>query len=117
VRPVGDERQLEQLTDAGLCHGWTGVLHTTRRVAADTPEPEAWTSPLEALSGRIEDHVAQQGMPHRAGLLDGRAGLDLLDRTDVKTTKRTESWDACLLLTFPTETAAPTTPRRGTLPG
>jgi hypothetical protein len=114
---LGDERQLEQLTDAGLCHGWTGVLHTTRRVAADTPEPEAWTSPLEALRGRIEDHVAQHGMPHRAGLLDGRAGLDLLDRTDVKATKRTESWDACLLLTFPTETAAPNHTTKRNAPG
>ncbi|MGH3623817.1 MAG: lanthionine synthetase C family protein [Sciscionella sp.] len=104
---LGDERQLEQITEAGLCHGWAGLLHTARRVTADTPKPQTWTSTLDLLASRIDDHVAQRGMPRRTGLLDGRAGLDLLDRSDGQATTTAESWDACLLLTFPAGATAP----------
>src|SRR5206468_664968 len=37
---VADERQLAQLGDASLCHGWAGLLQATWRVAAEASNPE-----------------------------------------------------------------------------
>ena len=109
-----DERQLGQITDAGLCHGWAGLLHAARRVAADVPDLAAWNPALRTLRRRTEDHLARFGPPHHDGLLDGRAGLGLVEHAGTPDRPLAEDWDACLLLTFPTRpdntaTRTPTT--------
>lgn len=91
---VNDERQLAQLRDASLCHGWAGLLHTTRRTAADAAD-DRLASSLPALRTRLHDHLDGHGSPTSPGLLEGAAGVLLANRVDPASVTR---WDACLLL-------------------
>lgn len=89
-----DRRQLDQLTDTGLCHGITGCLHTAASIAAASPDPTTWTRLIDdALTPRLADLLTAGGRPRRAGLLEGSAGLDLLDRA----APATLGWDVVLL--------------------
>ncbi|TQN27810.1 lanthionine synthetase-like protein [Haloactinospora alba] len=90
-----DPVQRAQITEAGLCHGWAGLCHTTRRAAADalTPDiashlPELDTSPLDRPSESSRD----------LGLLTGTAGAALALHTAHADTPATSGWDACLLV-------------------
>lgn len=102
---LGDPRQLDQLTDAGLCHGWAGLLHTARCIAADAPQPDAWTLMLRTAERHLEDHLSRFGPPLTGSLLTGPAGVELVEHTDVLAAQPDKGWDACLLLTFPTHNA------------
>jgi hypothetical protein len=89
-----DDHQLAHLTDAGLCHGWAGLVHTARRAAADadTNELAAATS---AATSRIRDHDA----PTDAGFLEGAAGVVLVDTaSDTELSPARSRWDTCLLV-------------------
>ena len=97
---VTDERQLAQLSDASLCHGWAGLLHTTRRVAANSRTGHLHGH-LTDLAGRMREHLDQHGPPDCHGLLEGATGVQLVAETDDDAvTSRTTRWDACLLLTY-----------------
>ncbi|WP_436499609.1 lanthionine synthetase C family protein [Actinokineospora sp. HUAS TT18] len=87
-----DPTQLDQITDIGLCHGTAGLLHTTRRAAADAATPEL-SQQVPALAARLVEQLEH----HHAGteLLDGTTGAALaLHTLDARTI-----WDRCLLLT------------------
>ena len=57
---LNDPRQLDQLTDASLCHGWAGLLHTTSRVAADAEDADIFATPRLAYPT-----LQQQRRPRR----------------------------------------------------
>lgn len=95
VACLGDENQLAQLTDASLCHGWAGLLHTTRAVAGDARPDTPLTAHLTHLHQRLDQHLRQHGIPEASGLLEGTAGIYLATTTPLTGAAR---WDACLLL-------------------
>jgi len=94
---VADETQLSRLVDASLCHGWAGLMHTTRRISADSGS-DALTVLLPGLRARLDQHLHQQGLPTRPGLLEGRAGVQLVQCTGATDMPLENRWDACLLL-------------------
>ncbi|AXX28965.1 Lanthionine biosynthesis cyclase LanC [Actinosynnema pretiosum subsp. pretiosum] len=91
---VNDEHQPAQLHDASLCHGWAGLLHTTRCTAADATD-DRLAACLPALRTRLHDHLDRHGSPTSPGLLEGTTGVLLADRVGTASVTR---WDACLLL-------------------
>lgn len=93
---VNDERQLAQLGDGSLCHGWAGLLQTTWRVAADADDPEQFAIPH--LLRRMDQHLHHHGPPAHDGLLDGAAGVQLTQHTLAAGVPPASGWDACLLL-------------------
>jgi len=94
---VTDERQLAQLRDASLCHGWAGLLQSTWRVAADGDG--VLSARLPHLHARLDQHLRQHGAPTHDGLLDGTTGIHLAQHTTTTTHGPPATrWDACLLL-------------------
>lgn len=94
-----DERQHSHFTDAGLCHGWAGLVHTARRAAADASTSELDTA-TRAAAIRTREHLRDHGPPAVDGLLEGTTGIDLVDATYATTPSATQpAWDTCLLLT------------------
>ena len=99
---LADNRQVDQVTGIGICHGLTGLWHTARRIAADAPEPQTWTGRIrDALRPRLAGYLAQHHLPDTAGLLEGSAGLELIDCAELTGPAPAGDWDACLLLTIP----------------
>jgi hypothetical protein len=90
-------RQLDRITDAGLCHGIAGVYQTAYRAAHDAYDP-AIAGQLPELAARLARH-ASTARTHGAGLLAGHAGIDLALETARHTTPPRSGWDACLLIT------------------
>jgi hypothetical protein len=90
---VADDRQLAQLSEPTLCHGWAGLVHTVWRAAQD-----ATTGELAALLPSLRDRLGHQpARPGRdGGLLDGTAGLALV-HTAATGEPPQSGWDACLL--------------------
>jgi len=105
---LADHRQLAQLTDASLCHGWAGLLHTTYRVASDSAEPKRFNQ--RQVLDRARQFRYDQTRPTDDGLLIGVAGIQLALHTATTGTPPLSGWDACLLLdaSDPTSTRAPT---------
>ncbi|MEU1217147.1 thiopeptide-type bacteriocin biosynthesis protein [Streptomyces sp. NPDC005790] len=93
---VTDEQQLAQLTDASLCHGWSGLIRTVQRAAEDAGHGSPLDSSLPRLHARMHDYLEQAGQP-RPGLMEGADGI-YLTRLDAVNTAPTPRWDACLLL-------------------
>jgi hypothetical protein len=96
---VTDKRQLAQLEDASLCHGWAGLVLATWRAATDA-QPG---STLPALIPQISDQLhstAAHNLPAGAedGFLLGAAGVDLTTQTIADGRPPECPWDACLLL-------------------
>ncbi|MGH3802687.1 MAG: lanthionine synthetase LanC family protein [Pseudonocardiaceae bacterium] len=81
---LSDPSQLRQITDTGLCHGWSGLYQTTWRTARDSPTP-AISTRLPHLAERLTRN-AEAAEHHDAGLLDGAAGLALALHTATRTT-------------------------------
>ncbi|MDT3443609.1 MULTISPECIES: lanthionine synthetase C family protein [unclassified Pseudofrankia] len=93
-----DERQLAHLTDAGLCHGWAGLLLTARRTAADTDTDEL-AAAVSAAETRMHSHLHDQGQPAGEGLLDGAAGIALANAAmDATAVPALPGWERCLLI-------------------
>jgi len=90
---IGDPGQLDSVTDASLCHGWAGLLHTVRAVAAEAPPDSPLARRLPTLRRQFEEFIRQHGMPDDNGLLEGRAGVHLAINPCSSV-----GWDACLLL-------------------
>jgi hypothetical protein len=103
---ITDEKQLAQLGDASLCHGWAGLVQTTRRAAADAGPDSALAAVLPHLHTRFEQQLHSQRLPIGDGLLDGATGIALTCHTTADTPP-TPQWDACLLLAPPTMDAPP----------
>jgi len=91
---VTDERQLAQLTDASLCHGWVGLVQTAWRTAADASTSEL-AARVPYLHARLLRHRAEPGPD--MGLLDDAAGVALALHTTASHTPPVSGWDACLL--------------------
>jgi hypothetical protein len=95
---VADERQLSQLVDASLCHGWAGVLQTTWRAAADAGGDSELVAHISDLRTRLEQHLHRHGPPAHDGLLEGAAGVRLVQHTTGANRPSVTRWDACLLV-------------------
>lgn len=95
---VTDEHQLAQLVDATLCHGWAGLVHTTWRAAADAGDDSELATVVPRLRVRLEQHLNRHGPPENDGLLDGEAGVRLVQHTTATNEPSTTRWDTCLLL-------------------
>jgi hypothetical protein len=86
-----DPSSLDRVTDASLCHGWAGLLATTRAIAADSLTPDLFTEPINRIAGRL---AAGVGALTKPGFLEGRASARLaLEGTD------TTGWTRALLIT------------------
>ena len=86
-----------RITDAGLCHGWAGLLHTARRVASDTltATTSAPAAGLDAVTRHLLTHL-DTGHAPPPGFLEGAAGVALA--LHATTTSPLSGWDACLLI-------------------
>jgi hypothetical protein len=91
-----DERQLAHLADAGLCHGWAGLVHTARRAVADTSTSELATAATGAAA-RMRRHLHASGAPVGAGFLEGEAGVALVETATARAGPG-GAWDTCLLV-------------------
>lgn len=104
----------DTITDASLCHGWAGVLHTADLVARDSADPHL-TARLPRLLApildaydpelpfgfRYERPKLQAGLlqaPHRASFLEGAAGIALALHAYASGGVTAAPWDAALLL-------------------
>jgi hypothetical protein len=94
---VTDKRQLGQLTDASVCHGWAGLVHTTWRAAADAGPASELAVLLPGLRACLADHLVHHGQPEDPGLLEGAAGVRLVQHTQGNESATT-GWDTCLLV-------------------
>ncbi|WIY05591.1 lanthionine synthetase C family protein [Amycolatopsis mongoliensis] len=96
------DTHLDRITEPGLCHGIAGVFQTAYRAARDARGP-ALADRLPALADRLTRHARgdedRRHRAHGAGLLTGRAGVDLALETARRSTPPHTGWDACLLIT------------------
>ncbi|MGH4017765.1 MAG: lanthionine synthetase LanC family protein [Pseudonocardiaceae bacterium] len=99
---LADEEQLAQLSDASLCHGWAGLVQTSRRAAADADPDSELAALLSHLQARFEQHLHHQQLPAQDGMLEGAAGIALTQHTAAEHASPTSWWDACLLIASPT---------------
>lgn len=95
---ANDEHQLAQLHDATLCHGWAGLIQTIRRAAADARDDGPLTAALPHLHFRFEQELEHHGLPDGDGLLEGGAGIRLVQHRASIGRPSATRWDACLLL-------------------
>ncbi|MGH3797483.1 MAG: lanthionine synthetase C family protein [Pseudonocardiaceae bacterium] len=93
---LSDPSQLHQITDTGLCHGWSGLYQTAWRAARDAVTPTLSTR-LPHLAELLTQHAGAAGH-HHPGLLDGAAGLALALHTTTRATPPISGWDSCLLI-------------------
>ncbi|WP_393101690.1 lanthionine synthetase C family protein [Streptomyces sp. LN325] len=94
---ITDARQLSQLEDTTLCHGWAGLLLTCDRIAADAMAP-AIARELTVLRSHLSARMVRNEIPENGGLLSGSAGV-LLTLHTLSTPRPTDlGWDRCLLL-------------------
>lgn len=92
---ITDQRQLAQLQDMSLCHGWAGLALTTWRTAVDSDNAEL-AAHLPHLLDSMQAYLDRHGPPPHDGFLDGRAGLSLTDLA-ISGVTPVSGWDACLL--------------------
>lgn len=94
-----DHRQLEQLGDTSLCHGWAGLVRTTFRAVADAEPRSSLASEVPRLVSRLEDRLRSDGERENEELLEGATGVHLTQITATPTVEHAPAWDTCLLLT------------------
>lgn len=90
------ERQLDRLTEPGLCHGAAGVYQTAHRAAQDSTSP-AIQQQLPAVAARLAG-LTQSGAGAGRGLLTGDTGVSLAMATAEQGPPQS-GWDTCLLIT------------------
>ncbi|WP_042176778.1 lanthionine synthetase C family protein [Streptomyces sp. NBRC 110035] len=95
-RALTDAKQLAQVTDTGLCHGWAGIYQTAVRAAADALDPQLRFLPL--FLGDTFAEQARPGCLPTAGLINGDAGSALALTTLASHQTPSTGWDACLLI-------------------
>ncbi|GIJ60072.1 lanthionine synthetase C family protein [Virgisporangium aurantiacum] len=109
--PDGNHDHLGRPTESGLCHGWGGLLHLTRRVAADAGDPPGLRSAVSGLARRVAtlyDPQARFGFRARdpvtweltdmSGFLEGAAGTALALHAYATGEPPASGWDAALLV-------------------
>jgi len=90
-----DARQLDTLSEIGLCHGMAGLLHAARRIAAERDSPEI-TAELPHLANRL---ITMLDRSHQdPELLDGAAGAALALHTLSTGNAPGPHWDTFLAL-------------------
>ncbi|MGW1171622.1 lanthionine synthetase C family protein [Streptomyces sp. NPDC002550] len=94
---LADDKQLAQLTDASVCHGWAGLIQTVSRAAADAVDDQL-AGYLPRLHARLDEHLDHSGLLAGAGLMDGTVGIHLVRFADPVDTTPAVPWDQCLLL-------------------
>jgi lantibiotic biosynthesis protein len=94
ARTILTDPAIRNLTrDATLCHGWAGLLTTAAAIASDSPDPDVFSEPLQALAADI----AAAPTLNKPGLLEGQAGVALaLHALD---SPPTTGWARALLIT------------------
>ncbi|MFI6100787.1 lanthionine synthetase C family protein [Lentzea sp. NPDC051213] len=97
------DTQLDRITEPGLCHGIAGIYQTAYRASLNTCGPSI-AHRLPALADRLAQHARPLGEEDNnqvdaAGLLTGRAGVELALETARRGTPPHTGWDACLLIT------------------
>ncbi|OEJ21130.1 hypothetical protein BGK67_34950 (plasmid) [Streptomyces subrutilus] len=90
---LSDESQLDQLTDAGLCHGTGGLFQTVWRAAQDAQTPV-----LAAAARRLAAPFADQHAFEDTAFLEGAAGQALAQATALHDQAPASHWDAYLLI-------------------
>jgi hypothetical protein len=83
-----NEHQLDQLTDASLCHGWAGLVHTVWRAIGIPAQSDLRVRLARCLDAPLPD----------LGLLNGASGATLAVHTSLSCAPPTSGWDACLLV-------------------
>lgn len=96
ARCLTDPRQLRQVIDTSLCHGWAGIYQTAWRAARDARTP-ALRAALPALAAKLLRH-GESAHASGPGLLEGGAGTGLALITVAQDAAPTSGWDACLLI-------------------
>lgn len=66
---LSDHRQLGHLTDASLCHGCAGLLHTAWRIAGDATDTGSF--PIPGMLKEMERQVDRHQPHHDDNLLEG----------------------------------------------
>ncbi|MFJ8965366.1 lanthionine synthetase C family protein [Lentzea sp. NPDC102401] len=94
---VTDQRQLALLNDASLCHGWAGLVHVTRRAAANAFD-DSLSALLQVLDAHLQTYLRLYGTPDEPGLLTGAAGVLLAQHASTTNAVPVTQWDASLLL-------------------
>ncbi|MCG8971765.1 lanthionine synthetase C family protein [Streptomyces sp. CL12-4] len=92
-----DPRQLAQLHDATVCHGWAGLLLTCDRIAADAMTPDI-AYQLPKLHAQLDTHLVRHEISQDAGLLEGNAGVRLTLHALRTPRPPALGWETCLLL-------------------
>ncbi|MEU9036700.1 lanthionine synthetase C family protein [Streptomyces sp. NPDC048352] len=90
---LADERQLAQLTDAGLCHGTAGLFQTVWRAAQDARTPVLGTAAARLAEAFTGEHAFED-----TAFLEGAAGQALAQATALHGRGPASPWDACLLI-------------------
>nr|WSX47593.1 lanthionine synthetase C family protein [Streptomyces sp. NBC_00974]WSX54263.1 lanthionine synthetase C family protein [Streptomyces sp. NBC_00974] len=90
---LADPRQLEKITDPGLCHGAAGLFQTVWRAAQDARTPG-----LGSATRRLADTLAGQHAHQEDGFLEGAAGQALAQATATRDRPPVSGWDAYLLI-------------------
>lgn len=91
---LADPRQLQRITDHGLCHGTAGLFMITTAVAADALAPH--DLPVARIAELLLDGSAATATP--PGFLIGSAGYALALHALAHHEPPATSWDTCLLL-------------------
>ncbi|MGX1268073.1 hypothetical protein RKD18_001267 [Streptomyces phaeoluteigriseus] len=94
---ITDPRQLAQLSDATVCHGWAGLLLTCDRIAADAKTADI-ACQLPKLHAQLDTHRVRHQIPQDAGLLEGNAGVRLTLHAVRTPRPPALGWETCLLL-------------------
>ncbi|MFM9371890.1 lanthionine synthetase C family protein [Streptomyces sp. Da 82-17] len=102
---VTDPNQLGQTADVSLCHGFAGLAHITRTIAADAITPGLTVCVPRLLAPLIEpdpDELADSLLYDPAGgdvgLLEGAAGTALALHAHRNGGATVSGWDSCFLL-------------------
>ncbi|MFE0683463.1 lanthionine synthetase C family protein [Streptomyces sp. NPDC058961] len=95
LQALTDPRQLAQITDTSLCHGWAGLYQTGWRTAQD-----AATDNIHRALTAVEPRLAPPpDAPNtELGFLEGTTGGALVLRTVTHGTAPRSGWDAFLLI-------------------
>lgn len=106
LRAVTDQGQLDQTTDASLCHGFAGLVHLTQLAAADAIAPglpQALPHLLQRLAPDgpqvlTDSLLAPPQGAAAIGLLEGAAGIALALHSTQAGTSVATAWNACFLI-------------------
>jgi lantibiotic biosynthesis protein len=88
---LNDPHTVGRITDAGLCHGWAGLLTVAKVLAADSAEPGRFDAACAELEQEL---IARLDGLDKPGFLEGRAGAEL-----AMAGPDTTGWTRALLIT------------------